>query len=341
MKIHEINDKITVIIDDFNIEVHLEDQAYVARYPFRMEDVSRSLVEAMVYVLFYGLEDIPVPEKSKRKGKNTLLSFSGGVDSYAAMMLMPSAFPVYLNRLYAPEYGKSQQDIVKATGSFVIDNDMELIRRNYRFPGGRQKSHGFNWGFGYAALIIPMMDIMNADTIAFGTPVYTGGVYKYAGKDEVMEALEVLGINIISPVCGITEVLTAKIASMGELSGIVSSCHYTDKKSCMSCFKCFRKQLSMGNRAEFPQNVITKVSDSIENKTLGIPSAYGMMKCGLLDADLDMSFAERYDDRMLKENLPPHLAEFFAMKYESFGIKKMTKKDHSLINKFYKTIKSW
>ena len=234
---------ISIIPKGNRILVKVKGKTFFAEYPFTMDDVAEDLLWGMMYTLFIGLEDIPPPQqKVKRDYTKTMLSFSGGVDSYAIYEMI-DCIPVYLNRIYSPEYGKSQQEIIKAVGSIVVDNNLEQIRTLYRKP------HGFNWGSGYVALLLPLSDYLQAGYMALGTvfddacyspkegKVYFNNIH----KTEHYVNIDQTGVKIIWPAIGISEIITTEVARSGQYANLVSSCHFTEKKDCGKCVKCIRK----------------------------------------------------------------------------------------------------
>jgi len=238
-------------VEGNRIIVTVKGREFYAEYPYDMTGVSEDLLRAMLYVLFIGLIDMPLPtQTSQRKGDKVLLSFSGGADSYALYETI-DCIPVYLNRDYQPDYGKHQQGIVDAIGSIRVNNNMELIRTMFG------KKHGFNWGCGYASLILPLADKLNARYIALGVvfddacfhPENGKISYAYTGqlsgeswyKTEHFNKISGCGVDLICPFVGVSEAITTTISKNGKYASLVSSCHFSDKKDCGHCVKCLRK----------------------------------------------------------------------------------------------------
>ena len=239
---------VSLRVDGDTIFVTVKGKEFYAKYPYDMTDVPEHLLKAMLYILFIGLIDMPT-QTIERKGDKVLLSFSGGVDSYALNEAI-DCIPVYLNRDYQPEYGKNQQEIVDAVGAIRINNDMELIRTMF------DKKHGFNWGCGYSALLIPLMEKLNAGYIALGVVfddacfhpkngkikyVYSELEGKSWYKTHYFNEVAKFGVEIIWPFIGASEAITTEIAHSGRYAELVSSCHFSNDKECGKCVKCLRK----------------------------------------------------------------------------------------------------
>ena len=322
--------KIKLRVSKNTIYITVKDKEFYAAYPFDMEETPNDLLEALVYVLFVGLEDVPIPQKEKnRDGDQVILSFSGGADSLAAHELIPS-IPIYLHRDYLPDYGLSQQDIIKNTRSVVINNNMELIRKLY------DKPHGFNWGYGYASLILPLMDRYNATHIIFGTG-YMRNVDKK--NRHHYDALRNIGIHISNPTGCIYEVLTSKIASYSKHGMMASSCHHTYKKICGSCLKCLRKQGFAGKKITLTNKLVTALDNPNIFKKIGVPLVYALQKVDYgYDNDIlksDVSFAERYDHKRLLTCVHPELQSTMLNSFRKFSITPMTTEDYKNKTKYY------
>lgn len=188
------------------------------------------------------------PAKNARPG----LAFSGGVDSTAALALMPpSTVPVFMDR---PLHKKSLYDKDAVFNScleverlgydmHVIECDLEYVRSPVGFPVDVANS----------VPAVLMAEHLNLDCIGFGTIMestygtghrlyrdYPNG-HHYTHWGGLFRAA---GLPFILPVAGISEVGTSIICNAAPIGFAAQSCmRGTWKKPCLNCWKCFRKQL--------------------------------------------------------------------------------------------------
>ena len=180
------------------------------------------------------------------------LAFSGGVDSTAALSLLPAdSVPVFMLR---PSKGKSLYDPSAALESCklleevgydvrVVECDVEFIREPVGFP--TDLSH--------AIPSILLADEICIDSLAFGTVMesafgighekfrdyWNGSHWKFYST-----LLGSVSIDLCLPVSGISEVGTAIIVNSTPLGDLSQSCIRGKwKKPCKRCWKCCRKGL--------------------------------------------------------------------------------------------------
>jgi hypothetical protein len=181
------------------------------------------------------------------------LSFSGGADSTAALLIMPeSTLSVFMDRplkekaslynksaAYATiEHAKSQGHDVR-----IIRCDLEYLRTPIGFPSDLAP----------AIPLILMASLNNIDSIAYGTVLesaYRVGHescrdYKISGHYRVWGGLfSAANIPLYLPVSGISEVGTSSIVQSSSFKEFTRSCiRGIWPDSCENCWKCFRKNL--------------------------------------------------------------------------------------------------
>lgn len=188
------------------------------------------------------------PSENSRPG----LAFSGGVDSTAALALMPpTTAPIFMDR---PLRKKSLYDKhavhyscleVERLGydMHVILCDLEYVRSPVGFPVDVANS----------VPAVLMAEYLNLDCIGFGTimeSTYGTGHRRYRdypnGHHYTLWGglFKAAGLPFILPVAGISEVGTSMIVNKAPLGTLSQSCmRGTWKKPCLNCWKCFRKQL--------------------------------------------------------------------------------------------------
>lgn len=195
-------------------------------------------------------------------GRAHLLSFSGGVDSLATFRIT-DATPVYLRRPYDSYVIHEQMvrlgstravdELVERVGAIVVDNTFEQLG----LMAGRR--HGFQYGYGYGALIALLADHLDAGAISFGTileVVWFGTGDGAAAGSQFVDVVgtpnskwataravfRVAGLELNLPVGGCSEVITTKVGR----GGVSCPTPADDGTPCGECFKCFRKEQILG-----------------------------------------------------------------------------------------------
>lgn len=356
--------EVEVILDGITIKVRVGTNEFYANYPMNIEDVSKDLIDAMIWILFYDygefnaikykgrLIDRPPFYPKERKNENTVISFSGGIDSTAILTSFEGK-PIHLLRDYDWTYSSKQMQIAKNI-SLVIPNDMERIRKLYG------KSQGFNIGFGYIALILPLVDKMNIKRILFGVVFddvgfYFGDPFEYNGEREytntsmMIDLLQGIGVDICYPFAGLSEVWTTKIVNESKYSGVATSCH--DKSignACRACYKCFRKQGILGKKIPINNKIIKYIINKNLEKPVKMAAStiYGIQKAGYQGKqfekfhDIDVSFLDRWNPKVAKIYNSPEMFLLVSKKMQEYGIEEMTPEDAERIKQFVKSINS-
>jgi hypothetical protein len=182
------------------------------------------------------------------------LAFSGGVDSTAALSVMPkSTIPIFMNRpqkmltrtLYDKDAALRACDILDTIGYNVqvLDCDLEYLRSPIGFPTDLAN----------AVPLILTATWFDIDSIAFGTVLES--LYS-VGRKEFKEYSKTshykvwwkpfagAGIDLNFPVGGVSEVGTELICAKSKIGFIAQSCiRGTWENPCMNCWKCFRKEM--------------------------------------------------------------------------------------------------
>ena len=181
------------------------------------------------------------------------LAFSGGVDSTAALLLMPkNTLCAWLDRpdlgkrtLYNKTAAKHTMEFTRAQGYSVheIYCDVEHLRSPVGFP--------VDLSSGIAAIAIASHT--NGNSIAYGMimeTAYRTGHTKYRNYIESNhfkswdKCFAKAGIPLFLPVSGVSEVGTSTIVKNSVFDGNARSCIRGDwPEQCDNCWKCFRKTL--------------------------------------------------------------------------------------------------
>jgi len=181
------------------------------------------------------------------------LCFSGGVDSVAALTVLPSTTRCYFlerrvpdgaaQRLLSPEAGLASIDGVRNRGRAVrvVPTDLEYLRDPPGFP-----EHYAN-----AVPALLHADLDRLATISWG--LLLESAYRI-GRAQFVEYLDrgynrrwhglfaAAGLPMFNPVMGVSEVGTAILADEGIFAGLAQSCVRGPLGApCAACVKCFRK----------------------------------------------------------------------------------------------------
>ena len=186
------------------------------------------------------------PPQNSRPG----LAFSGGVDSTAALCVMPpSTIPIFLKRpkrkgsLYDYSAALKSCDLLSEVGFDVhtMVSDLEYLRDPVGFPTD----------LAHASPAVLLSDYLGIDTIAFGTVLESAfGIGHESFRDYPKMShwrffgtlFSAAGIPISLPVAGISEVGTSMIVERSPIGHVAQSCiRGTWGSPCWNCWKCFRK----------------------------------------------------------------------------------------------------
>ncbi len=181
------------------------------------------------------------------------LAFSGGVDSVAALCLLPSnSLPIFMHRtipdgvkigLYRSEAAIKSCDSVRTSG-----RDVCIVNTNMEYS---RDPVGFAVDWTNAAGAVLLSDAYKLRSIAFGMIAESAFFLGHAHYSDLSERsvfkawapmFEAIGLPICLPTSGLSEVITTKIA--GQSSWFSQSCvRGTADTPCGRCFKCFRKPI--------------------------------------------------------------------------------------------------
>ena len=194
-----------------------------------------------------GKEYVPNPNSKP------CLAFSGGVDSTAALMLMPKdTVCAWLDRpqlaertLYNKSAANATMDFAEKSGFEVhkVYCDVEHLRNPVGFP--------VDLASGMTAVAIASQ--RNIDCIAYGMVMeasYRTGHAKYRDYPRSSHfktwgaAFAAAGLPLFLPVGGVSEVCTSTIVLNSSFNGAARSCIRGEwPDPCNNCWKCFRKTM--------------------------------------------------------------------------------------------------
>ena len=206
--------------------------------------------------------------KQRPFGNNIALSYSGGIDSTAAALLLPEntilayherSFLSSLNHdLASKVFDIWEQNFNRAV--LRIPSNHELIRSSVNLPVG------FSTDFAAGVHLILLADFLDLNTISFGTPIDNtwlkkGATFRDFSTSSYWERwrrfFNHAGLILEFPINHISEAGAMKICQKTGFSDAVNSCLRGDGVSgCGSCWKCFNKNGPLGRKVDFDSREI-------------------------------------------------------------------------------------
>lgn len=183
------------------------------------------------------------------------LTYSGGIDSTAAAILLPKDTHLFYFDRIKPDGGGdtllNQEaayyacDSIRKTGRpmHCIQTDMQYLRHPV----------GFNSYLSDAVPALLLADYYGFDSIGHGQTLEIGYQIGETGYEDCFytdvgnpwyHLLKGLGLSYTLPTIGLSEVITTNIVMKSPFSEFAQACSRGKiKQPCMNCFKCFRKDL--------------------------------------------------------------------------------------------------
>lgn len=247
-----------------------------------------------------GPTDPGLEPRSLPPGGVPALAFSGGMDSTAALALLPpAAESVHLLRhtprllaaggslrrilvprrrrlhlKYRPEAALHAVEGIRRLGrvAHIVPCDIEFLGLPIGFPVD----------IANAVPALLLADLRRYDSIAFGTVMesaYSVGRARFADYAQRQHYLQygpllaALGMPLHQVTAGISEVGTTRIVSASPYTGVAQSCvRGRPGEPCLNCYKCFRKTLLTAAASG------TEIDDALADRLFRIPEAQAQMR---------------------------------------------------------------
>ncbi len=220
--------------------------------------VRRGVSPAFAALVFrtFGIELSPVDDNlmPRAPGASPVLSYSAGFDSSAASVLLPEAPHLYHLRADHPKFpgDPAYQSLAlarMAAAAGAHRRDVRIIRADFEHLVDPYPSLPHWFGFAVGALL--MSEELDAGAIALGGTLETWYMdmgRKWTGSPPIGLGIdplpEMVGMPIMRPTAGLTEITTLRISTESELSGLARSCvRGSGASPCHVCSKCIRKDL--------------------------------------------------------------------------------------------------
>lgn len=275
---------------------------------FDLVEVSDSLLELCTELLLCPYEQgmRKITTKQRVPGDRIALSYSAGIDSTAALLLLPEDtilgyherdFPSKLKHGNAKKTIAFVEEKLKRT-VYCIPSNHELISKHYG------KSVGFSTDYASGIHLILLADQFNIGYLAFGTVVENTWLDKGVKFRDFKESwhwnywskrFAHAGLSLQLPINHLTEACAIRVCQSSPIADVVNSCLRYENNGCGECWKCFHKNGPMGRK-------INPRSDEITQKLRTRPLRSGMHAIWALKCQNLESLAPEYAS-LLQSNL--------------------------------------
>ena len=205
--------------------------------------------------------------KAREYGARYSLSFSGGIDSTAAMILLPEDTVLAyhqrdFNSQLRHDNAKQLFDYLQTREKreiFIVKSNHEIIRTSYG------KKNGFSTDYAAGVHLILLSDFLNLKGIAFGLLIDNIWLEKGHKFRDFSESAHWLywssrfreaGLELVLPINMISEAGAMKICQTSELIKYTNSCLRGNQDSCGKCWKCFHKNGPLGREIDYESKEI-------------------------------------------------------------------------------------
>jgi chondroitin synthase len=228
---------------------------------WKFDETHPDLFRLAEYVLLSPLDDKILDNwnPTRKAGSRPGLAFSAGVDSTAAMSLMPdrtllfyherSGFDTVLKHDNAHLFINYLRN-VEGRPVIKVKSNHELIRTL------TDKQPGFITDYACAVHVILLADFYDLDSIGTGMPLENSFLFhgqKFREFDQswfwklFQPLFSSIGLPIYQPVMGCSEYINRLIVEKNGYGNLAQSCLRAGKgRTCEKCWKCFRKNTIIG-----------------------------------------------------------------------------------------------
>ena len=273
---------------------------------------------------------------SRNAGWRPGLAFSGGIDSAAALALMPSSTVLIYNERTDIKGKLNHTNALRFFEELKLSEQREVIRVKSNHESIRMhdgKMPGFSTDYACAVQVILLADYFGLDSIGTGMPLentYLWHGYKYRDFKETWfwkhhsKLFSDVGLSLYQPVAGCSEIVNMNITLQKKWLGWAQSCLRSDipGEVCGKCWKCFRKNSLLG----IPFTLKGEIETFLSKRPLkqAASTLYSMQKGGVSKEGIDVN--NLFDDlkplleenfEFLEKHYPPAL-ELIPMRYREF-----------------------
>ena len=239
---------------------------------FNLDRTHPALVELATDVLLRPWnEEVKKPiTKGREFGKKLALSYSGGIDSTAAALLLPNdtilgynerSFTSMLDHrnaftLFEAWREKLGRDVLR------VPSNHEIIRTFH------DKQDGFSTDYASGVHLILLADMFNLGGIAFGVPIDNTWLQKGKWYRDFSQSshwklwsnrFREAGLELVLPINHISEAGALRVCEKSPLIDEINSCMRGDGvNGCGKCWKCFHKNGPLGREVDLNSKEISK-----------------------------------------------------------------------------------
>ncbi len=255
---------------------------------------------------------------SRKPGTRPGLALSCGIDSIAALLLMPeNTVALHHRRAFKSMIEHSNADItmnvLKEEKKWVIDSiisDHEVLRTTLG------KQIGFSTDFATCAHLILLADYYDLDSIAMGMPIDNtylrkGAVFRNFSEEKHAwkywsKIFDSIGLSYNSPLAGISQAGALKIVKKAGFAKYVNSCLRSKEGGCGSCWKCFHKNGVLGRKFD---PTIGEINVFLQKRPLktAVHVTWVLQQFKLFHLVPDLKYLESLDLSWWEKYYPPAL----------------------------------
>ena len=261
---------------------------------YDLNKTSPALIELATEILLFPWhrELRNLGDSTRKPGKNVSLSFSCGVDSTAAMLIMPkNTILSYHRRDFDSLLNHSNADKLIEQLNVRFEREViEVSSDHEKIRTYEELNTGFSSTYAAGVHLILLADHLDLKGIAFGTPIdncwlQRGNKYRDFANSRHLERwterFEKAGLDIIFPINMISEAGALQICKNSKLIDYINSClRGNDGQGCGKCWKCFHKNGPLGRTIDSSSREIKKFLSTRPLKT-GMQVLWAMQKMEL------------------------------------------------------------
>lgn len=249
------------------------------------------------------------------------LSYSGGVDSTAALTLLEDVVqPCNIQTFYLQRHGTTFTTLNQTNPLYSVRKIDELrsdcnptiiIKTN--FEKIKHSLHAARW-WGYSSDLCVLIgqlltaDLLNINYLSCGMIMESAffthdNIYRDFRNDDYwtrnVRLFKRAGLTLFFPTIGCAEFVTNKIADSGRFKGIGMSCVRSEieGKGCEKCYKCFRKN-TLNGILIMNKDAKKQLSKDILKTGMSLMYAYNKYSLNIPEMikykGIDFSFLEEY-----------------------------------------------
>ena len=288
------------------------------------EDLLRVCAHILLRPMNKDLLDDWTPTRTP--GTRPGLALSCGIDSVAALLLMPeNTVALHHRRPFKSMLKHSNADItlnaLKKMNKWTINSiisDHEVLRTSMNKP------IGFSTDFATCAHLILLADYYDLDSIAMGMPIDNtylrkGAQFRNFEQEKFVwrywsRIFDSIGLSYNSPLAGVSQAGALKIVKSSGLDKYVNSClRGKDGNGCGTCWKCFHKNGVLGRPFDATAGEINVFLQKRPLNT-AVHVTWVIQKFDLFELVPDLKYLKTLDLSWWENYYPPAL-ELLPKKY--------------------------